>query len=863
MYTVGAPSTVRDVVESRGSDPTYLMAMGSPWQLIWEGGVDHRCNPVHASRSTAQTRLSAAISAILAATAAQVHSLPAAGADDIEEIVVTATRRSESISDVPYNISAIGAADIADSGITDLEGLARMIPGLVTPDLGTRAGNTNNTLTIRGLNASSVNVIEQNTAAPTVSTYVDETPLFVNLKMTDIARVEVLRGPQGTLYGSGSVGGTVRMIHNEPDPTTTEFDVSTQASHTANAANPSESIDFIGNLPISESMAFRASGGYERLAGFTNAVSVAVLGPNAQPVLADPSDPVHSGLVFTEHRDVDWSNTWYARTALLWKPIDDLKLTWSYQHQTDQSGGFSESRPGYEYEQTLYMDQPGSFQTDLGAFDASYDAGFATVSSSSSYTSQSSWTQYDTTGLIESLANYYGNYPRILSPVFNRATDKAFTEELRLVSKSSGPLDWVSGAYYSDRKQALDEVEPILGFASWSQLPGTGNYPGINQPAGCTVESTTCPYPTFGDVIQYYKGGIRPSLNPYPDLNYTLDRHVSFTDFALFNETSYHFTDKWQATAGARIFWQHYAQDLMQTLPECGPFCSASGTAENGLTASSQAKGFRSQIFKLNTSYEIAAHTLIYATWSEGFRRGGVNALPTGPCYYCETPALLTYRPDRAYNSEIGIKGSFGRGSSYTFTLYNVNWKDPQIESYTLIGGFQYVTNGDTARSRGAEAELTLIASNTTKVELGYSYTDAKLTSSFERGIVPDLIGVSGDRLPEVSKQQATAAVEYSVPIDESRGFHARLDASYRSDFWTALPNSPNAVDLAGFALLNARAGLQLGAAWRLDAFMNNITNQMAASAASPEPGPAHNRADFVARPRTVGVEFNYSFKDH
>ncbi len=230
----------------------------------------------------------------------------------------------------------------------------------------------------------------------------------------------------------------------------------------------------------------------------------------------------------------------------------------SYQHQTDQSGGYSQVLPGERYDQTLYMDQPGSFQTDLGALDLSYDAGFATVSSASSYTSQSAFSQYDLTGLIESLAAYYGNYPRILSPILDNSTDKAFTEEVRLVSKNSGPWDWVAGAYYNNRTQTLTQVEPILGFASWSQLPGTG------QPPGCTTyNAVTCPYPSFGDVIQYYKGGVRPSLNPYPDLNFTLDRHVQFSDFALFNETSYHFTDKWQATAGARVFWQHYDQSLV------------------------------------------------------------------------------------------------------------------------------------------------------------------------------------------------------------------------------------------------------------------------------------------------------------
>ncbi len=799
------------------------------------------------------TRLSLAIGAILGL--AQV-SAPAAGAD-LEEIQVTATRRSESISDVPYNISAVGGGDIAAAGITDLQGLTHMIPGLVSPDLGPRASSINSNLTIRGLNASSVHAETQQIAAPVVSTYVDETPLFANLKMTDIARVEVLRGPQGTLYGSGSVGGTVRIIHNEPALATTEFDISTRASHTANAANPSEAVDFIANLPLGDTMAFRASGGYEKLAGFTDALSVAVLGPNAQPVLADPGNPLTSPPVFTEKRGVDESDTWYVRGALLWKPTDALKLTLSYQHQTDQSDGYSQTRPGSRYDQSLYMDQPGAFRTDLGALDASYDLGFASLSSSSSYTSQSSISQYDITGLIESLATIYDNYPRILSPILDRSTDKTFTEEVRLVSKDTGPWDWVVGSYFSHRQQTLSQVEPILGLAAWSELPGSG------QPAGCTVQSAACPYPTFGDFVQYYNGGIRPSLNSYPDLDFTLNRDVTFRDFAVFNETSYHFTDKWQATAGVRVFWQDYDQNLAQTLPACGPFCSGTGTDPTGLVQASNSKSFRNHIFKANTSYEIAPHTLVYATWSEGFRRGGVNALPTGNCYYCETTALLTYKPDEARNTEVGIKGSLWHGSSYTFTLYNIDWKDPQIEASTVTGGFDFVTNGNKARSRGVETELTVPLSDSLKMQLGYSYTDAILTAGFTAGVTPDLVGVAGNRLPGVSRQQATVGLDYGVPFGADREFHAHMDAAYRTDFWTSLPSSPTAANLPGFLLMNARAGLGFARAWRVDAFINNITNQMAATSVSTEPGLPHNRAEFVGRPRTVGLELNYSFKDH
>jgi outer membrane receptor protein involved in Fe transport len=785
-----------------------------------------------------------AIASILAG-AAQMQPCTAF-ADDLGEIIVTATRRNESVSEIPYNISAIGSADIVDSGVTDLVALTRMVPGLVSPDLGPRASNLNGTITIRGLNASSVNAQDQSLAAPVVSTYVDETPLFANLKMTDIARVEILRGPQGTLYGSGSLGGTVRLIHNEPDPTSTEFDVSTRGSHTANAANPSEAADFIANIPISETFAVRASGGYERLAGFTNALSVAEVTSNAQPVLATPSDPLHSGLVFAPKRDIDWSNTWYARVAALWKPNDDLKATLSYQHQIDQSGGYSQVNPDYRYSQTLYVDQPGAFKTDLVSLDVSQDVGFATLSSSSSFTDQQSTSEYDLTGLFESVAQYYGNYPRMLSPIYIGSTDQAVTEELRLVSKNTGPWDWVTGAFYSDRKQTLTMWEPVEGFGAWSQLPGSG------QPPGCTVQSPTCPYPTFGDVIQYVNGGINPAQLPNPDLNFTFDRHVNFSDVALFDETSYHFTDKWQATAGGRIFWQHYSQALQQDLP-----------TSSGLLLASDDKGFRNQIFKLNSSYEVAEHTLAYITWSEGFRRGGVNALPIGTCFFCEIPALLTYKPDEARNTEVGIKGTFGTGSSYTFTLYNVDWINPQIEANTLIGGFGFVTNGVSARSRGAEAELALQLSKGTKVELGYSYSDAILTAGFTAGAVPDLVGVSGDRLPNVSRQQGTVAIDHTQTLGNGREFHARIDASYRSDFWTALPHSPFATDLPGFVLLNARAGIGFDAHWRADLYANNITNQEAATSVSTVPGPAHDRANFITRPRTIGVELNYSFKDH
>ncbi len=799
------------------------------------------------------TSLPACVSAILAA-AAQLHAHPA-GAADLDEIVVTATRHDVTVSDVPYNISAIGEQEIKDAGITDLEQLTHMIPGLVNPDLGTRAGSVNDTITIRGMNASTVKYDNPAIAAPLVSTYIDETPLFANIKLTDIERVEVLRGPQGTLYGSGSVGGTLRFIHNPPDTTATEVELTTRTSDTANADEPSAGFDAIVNIPANDRLAFRGSAGYEKLSGFTDALSVAALNAQSQPVLANPADPLHSSPAFTEQKGIDSSSTYYMRGAGLWKITDQAQATLSYQHQTEQSDGFSQQRPGYYLAQTLYVDQPGRFETDLAALDVSDDLGFATLSSDTSYTNQTAHTQFDETGLIESLATLYGNYPRIVSPLFDTSHDHATTEELRLVSKDSGRWDSVAGSYYSHRTQDLEVVEPVLGIGAWSGLPGSG------MPPGCTVQNpVTCPYPTFGDVVQFYNNGIRPSLDPYPDLSYTDHRTASFRDVAEFGETSYHFTDKWQATAGARIFWERYEQDLTQTLPICGALCSQSGTDPTGLTAAEDEKSFHNQVFKLNTSYSIAPHTLLYVTWSEGYRRGGVNTLPTGSCYFCEPKSLLTYQPDTARNTELGIKGSFDGGSSYTVTVYNIDWRNPQIEAFTVTGGFDYVTNGVSARSRGLETELSLHVAEHLRLELGYSYTDAMLTASFVRGYT-DLRGFSGDELPNVSKQQVTAALNYELPIGNERELLAHVDGSYRSDFWTTLPHSPLATDLSGFTLLNARMGIGFGTAWRINAFVNNLTNKIASYAVSVVPGPEHDRADIVGRPRTVGLQLSYSFK--
>ncbi|MBT6246024.1 MAG: TonB-dependent receptor, partial [Gammaproteobacteria bacterium] len=180
----------------------------------------------------------------------------------LEEVVVTATRRAQAVQDVPYSISVLSSQTIDDTGVSDLSDMVNLIPGLVSAEMGADAG-VNNTLIMRGVNANNpgTNNILPNVVEPSVSTYLNNSPVFLNLKLADISRVEVLRGPQGTLYGSGSVGGTVRFIFNEPDTETATASLSAGVSSSAHSDDLGYEVDFVGNLPLAENLAVRISAG--------------------------------------------------------------------------------------------------------------------------------------------------------------------------------------------------------------------------------------------------------------------------------------------------------------------------------------------------------------------------------------------------------------------------------------------------------------------------------------------------------------------------------------------------------------------------------------------------------------------------
>jgi iron complex outermembrane recepter protein len=821
------------------------------------------CHPV-----SFRTRpLAAAITVALGlSTAAQATDT----GDALQEIVVTANRREQNLIDVPYNISAVSGQQLQAAGIATLTDISRLLPGVNIPDLGPRASSSNSNIIIRGLNANDPtgSAYLPWESVPLVSTYVDEVPMFVNLNLTDVQRVEVLRGPQGTLYGSGAVGGTIRIIHNQPDPSKFTAELSTDASSTSHAPEGSYGVDGLVNIPLSDTAALRINGGYKTTSGFIDAHNAIVFDANTQPALANPANPLTSNFQTQSLRGIDSATSGYARASLLWHATPWLDATLAYQRQEDHSNAFSRQTQGQSYvDNSLIPIAPDDRSVELDALTLTADFGFATVTSSTSYARNHDKSTYDQSSfllLYDSLSPlYYGNYPRPSSPFYTTYTDTSLVEELRLVSKSGSRWDYTVGGFFRHLNNDLFQYETVPGITAWAALPGSAN--AVNQLLGSN-------YATFDDYITQYNGGTPPNLLSPMDSMYTYTRKSGMLDRALYGELTLHATDRWQITGGARVFWQDVSSSLKETIPFGGPIFStlpppANLTDAFGTTLSDRDQGYHNHLFKLNAGYEISKALRAYATFSEGFRHGGANANAIGTCAFCDSPATGTFNPDTVKNYEVGLKGTAGNWLRFSSAAYRMNWSDIQIQVFDPSAA-AYVANGGTARSQGLELELEGQLGNGWSAMLGYGYTDAKVTENFtntDRGVVI-FSANNGDPLPYVPKQTVTAGLGYARPVGSGMTLDAHADLSYRSSVTTQINDSAAGYQvLGGFTTMYLSGGLQFNAYLHARLYVNNLTNTPGVSVAGPVLKSANTfteyNQDYLIRPRTIGVSLQYSFE--
>ncbi len=793
-----------------------------------------------------QTTLAAAI----AATSFMAGQSALAVAQDtlLEEVIVTATRRNMSIHDIPFNISAISGTEIEEANIIDAQELLRSMPGVTVPDSGPRLAENNNNITIRGLNINPAATDRAFLSDPTVSTYIGNTPVFANFTLRDIERVEVMRGPQGTLYGSGSLGGTVRYILNKPDAE--EFDALVSASYgqTEGSDGNNFSIDGMVNIPLGSTAALRLNAGRIDNDGVIDYVN-AYKTENGVP-LAEGGDIVFGRPVYQNKKDADTVEIDYVRASLLWAPTDKFQGAVTYMKQDGDYGGRRQQTSGPngwdefydDYEIGAVVLEPAETSTEFTSLELEYDFGFATLSSSTSYYERTYDGVSDNTGFFAARGWMYwygyGNFPRPAYAANRQNAQEATVQEFRLVSNGDNTIDWVAGFYYMDQDSTAAQQTHILGFQEWHEA-ADGVFPGY-----------------IGDFYD-------PSNNVSFDWTYD----SNFKDMALFGEVTYNMGDDWDFTLGARYFDNENEVTSQTAFPIWFLANPVIKTKEEDSDT----------LFKGNVSWRMNDNNMFYGTISEGYRRGGTNAAPVRPDPdYPNDPEWNNFDSDSVVNYEIGTKGQYDN-LSYTVAFFYVDWDAPQLNVSTPSGAYYAVANGSSAESIGLETEFNWAVTDNIRLFGGYTYVDATLTDDlFLHDASPDTEGKSelratdGARLPGTPEHSVNFAATHNWQFSSGLQLVSRVDGYYQSDVENSILDiDPNwAETLDGFSLWNLSFTL-LGEAWSASLYAKNIFNEEGSTGvykeeymtSSPELGFfGTGQKDFITNPRTISISGSYRF---
>lgn len=824
-------------------------------------------------------------------------------AQQLEEIVVTASRRETSVQDVPYNIAVISGSQLENARVSGMSDFVRMVPGLFDVDTGPAQLGLQNKFILRGLNVQRTGGTGGTQTVAPVSTYVGDSPVFFNLILKDIERVEVLRGPQGTLYGSGAAGGTIRFLPRQPVFGRYAADLSTSVGQTAHSDDTNWTADGMLNLPLGDNAALRLVGGIEEFGGFIDARGLVAKEDSstfAEPIRSVATDITSGFVTLPEQKDTNDSREVFLRTSLRWEPTDKLALSFNYLLQNSEVDDQQFSNPdfdgatldysernfpgnigptlsgipgggywpngasfvpgGGDYAHTQTALSPYERTVDMASVEASYDFGFATLTSISTKFVNEALYVTDNTGAYVSIArpdggsnvwSFYEFYPRGLAVTENANDDDVFTQEIRLVSNWDRTWDFVVGGYYEDRKQLRSFYQINPGITAFSQDPAVADFHAS------------------------------PDAE-VPDLNWDPRFDMAFNDLAVFGEVTHHLTDAWDLTGGVRAFWQDFESSYVQTLQICGAFCG-DGVSPNqnlGTASGFVDKRYVDQVFKLNVSYSLNDTTNSYFTWAEGFRRGSGSTTPVAG-RYASLPQFQTVAPDIATNYELGLKGTIGNRFRYTAAIFRIVWEEFQFEA-SNPSAFPALYNGNEAESEGIELELNGQLGDSLRFTAGYSYTKAEVSKDFTifdlptnalltgADPVPHIQGFKGDPLPGVPEHSFSASVDYLQPLstigDGNWSILWYLDTSYRSEAQSTF-NEQEAFgrffyEIDSINMWNARVMLDGGSGWAVDLTVRNLTDELGRTGGATEKTDSSFWAtQYVARPRTVTLGFHYSWE--
>jgi outer membrane receptor protein involved in Fe transport len=746
----------------------------------------------------------------------------------LAEIVVTAEKRTSTIQDTPISLSAMSGDQLVSAGITDIETLAHDIPGLSMRSAG--PGLTE--YEARGLASNGG-------AAPTVGFYLDEIPLsppalsqsgkvVIDPNLYDVDRVEVLRGPQGTLYGSGSMGGTIKVITNKPKLDTFEGSVQGTVSDTEGGGG-NGSGNLMLNLPFGKTLALRVVASDTYRSGWISNVTL-----NPFPISLSTSSygsltgaPVQSII-----RDANDERLTSGRAALLFQPGDDWSVIASAVTQHMALGGYDllDGTPTTAYPGPVYDAHYEAFPLRESVHDDIHiygltvigNLGFADLTSATSYFDRLGWQTQDASASL--YWSNHGSTPLVSVPYSEVDPSRQVTQEFRLTSHDSGPLHWVGGVFYSSLHSVWQEESSSPAVAS----PATPD------------------------------GSYFSSYNPY-----------IVKQTALFADGSYKLDDYWKLAAGVRWYTYKSQQDEFSWGVDA-PYASPA-VAPTLITKASD-RGYNPRI---NLSYEPNRDLNLYTTISKGFRPGGANQiLDTAPPVSCQA-GTLSFGPDSAWNYEVGEKAkAFDNWLTVNSDLYYIKWTGVQ-QVITLPCGYQYYNNAGDGRSFGPELEVNAKLAEDWTVSLSGAWTDSKLTHPNAAyinylttvalnpdGVTHPCSSASNCTVPimNVVKDTASLALVYSTEVVNDY----RLTASVADSFTGTSHDVAYYFNyvLPSYSIANARVILAHGN-WSANLFVDNLANKVALETAN-NTSFQFNIPQLVRystnQPRTFGTQVNYKF---
>jgi len=834
--------------------------------------------------------------AVAHAQAATAATTTAASSEGLEEIVVTATRRAEVLSRVPISVTALSQDAMDERGIKDFQDIVRYTPGVNIDS------SITNAISIRGISSSG--------GAGTTGIYLDDTPIQMrsvgfnpddSLPRTfDLDRVEVLRGPQGTLFGAGSEGGTVRYILAAPKLQGSSTYVRSELSYTE-GGEPSYELGVAhGTSLIDGTLGIRASAWYRKDGGWIDRV-----------------DPTTGAVTET---NANHGEAYNLRLAAIWQPISTLDVTPSFIYQNSKTHDDSTYWPAYSDPGAGHFNNatperlPGSDKYYLPALKVELNLDRSQIISNTSYYYRDEDTAYQ--GTVYDLAYYQalgwptnpindpnyvgvGNaavsgcgptsvattapcdwYPLIdgkgihlpsgftnyQTPNTINNTQHSWTQEVRWQSTDDkSRWRWTVGGFWQQAKQGSVEILTDTRINDFFQY-----LYGVSPQAVFFGDFYSCPgQPGTYTAI--------PACAIYYNNNKTADRQL-----AGFGELGYAITDTVRVTVGERFAHLAFSLDhYADGFENYGPGTTHASSSENANTP------------KVNISYQRDANNLYYATYAKGFRAGGGNApLPS----YCNADldntgypngAPLTYKSDSTQSYEIGSKNNFGSAFRIATSVYYIRWQDIQQNVYIAGAcGLQFTDNLGTAVAKGFDLQADFVM-GPMKFDLATGYTDARYTASSalrspfcpSASTTPCLpLARNGDAISGQASINLAPSLNppWMVAIGAQYDFLAsnhpafvRFDYQYQSrnhwlsnlqDQGTSQFNA-DTYTLSSTEFAQLRAGVTLGN-WGLAAFVDNlfdthtVTNYQLGQADSfnPAGAPSEQQNQYTYRPRTFGL---------